>query len=140
MTFAEKDLAHLLQTLQTQLSPLKVDSSQVHDLLIILTSKSLGHGSEELGKILMKFFLKSLSAAAAKPKAILLLSDAVHLACENSAALSSLTVLVEQGIKIFVDGTSVDYYQIEQKIKIGQVASMLAICGEIMNAGRIISL
>lgn len=140
MTFAEKDLANLLQVLQSKLSPLKAESSHIHDLAIILTGESFGHGDDGLGKILMKFFLKSLSTGPTKPKLIVLMSGATHLACENSAVFSNLSRLQEQGIKIFIDGTSVDYYRCEEKIKIGQVVSMLSICTEILNSGRVITL
>lgn len=141
MTSAEKDLASLLAVLQTKLSPLKTDPSpHIHDLAIILTGESFGHGDEGLGRILMKFFLKSLTTGTTKPKLIVLMSGATQLACANSPVLANLSMLQEQGIKIYIDGTSVDYYRCEEKIKIGQIVSMLSICTEILTAGRVITL
>jgi hypothetical protein len=143
MTFAEKDLAGLLRSLQTLPSPIKEDFQSGSDLVILITSPTFGNGTEHLGKILMKFFLKSLSATPLKPKMLILLNDAVLMACENteySEMISSFTILQEQGIKILIEGTSVDYHQVEDKIKCGQVVSMLSICGEILSSGRVLTL
>jgi len=140
MTSAEKELASLLQVLQTKLSPLKTESEPARDYVLLLTDESFGHGNEALGKILMKFFLKTLTTSTIKPKVLILMNDGVHLACENSPVLGSLSILVEQGVKVLVDGTSVDYYQAEKKIKAGQVVSMFAICCDLLSAGRVIGL
>lgn len=137
LTFAEKDLASLLQALQTPAPAKAGTSSPGNDMVVVITGQGLGRGSEHLGKILMKFFLQSLTASAAKPRMIILMSDGVLLACENAEVLGSLTVLQEQGTRILVDGTSVDYHQMEDKVRCGQVVSMLAICGEIIAAPRI---
>src|SRR4029077_21030082 len=83
LTFAEKDLANLLRVLQTQLSPLKTESSSTNDLVILITAQCLGHGNEGLGRILMKFFLKSLASGPVKPKLLVLINDGSLLACEN---------------------------------------------------------
>ncbi len=140
MTFAEKDLAGLLKSLQTLPSPIKEDTPSGSDLIILITGSSLGNGTEHLGKILMKFFLKSLSANPVKPQMLILFNDAALMVCENSEMLGSFTVLQEQGIKILIEGTSVDYHQIEEKIKCGQVVSMSSICGELLNSGRVLTI
>jgi hypothetical protein len=138
LTFAEKDLHALLQALQTQPAPSQAENSPKLDMIIVITGQGIGHGNDHLGRILMKFFLQSLTACATKPRLIIFIGEGVLLACENSEVVSSMVVLQEQGVKILIEGTSVDYHRVEEKIRCGEVVSMLSICSEILNATRII--
>lgn len=143
-SFLEKDLNLYLKMIrgdyaELEEQKLKFTGPPLKDSVIVITSESLGDGSEHLGKILMKFFLKSLITSAVKPKALVFMNSGIHLVTEESEVIGNLTVLQEQGLKVLVCGTSVDYHQVEEKVKVGQVVSMLAICTELLDATKVIT-
>ncbi len=57
---------------------------------MFIDSDFLGRGSEELGKILMRFFLQTLEQSELQPGKITLLNTGVKLACEGSEVLEDL--------------------------------------------------
>ncbi len=146
-TFVEKDLNYYLRMLRGDFAELEeshpmkaMGPISQKNIVILLHSHTLGQGKEELGKRLLKFFFQSLINSRTKPKAIILINTAVHLAAENSELLGKLTILEEQGIKILVCVISADEYGVENRIKVGSVADMDAICEQILSAWKVITL
>ena len=101
-------------------------------LVIAIGQDSMGHGSEELGKILIKGFIFSISQLSTPPKAILFFNSGVKLATESSNALADLKVAEEKGTKIRVCGTCVDYFGCKAEIAVGEIVNMYDIV-EFMN-------
>ncbi|MFH0801641.1 MAG: hypothetical protein V2A78_04565 [bacterium] len=146
-TFAEKDLSYYLRMIRGDFSELEeVQTSKVSgpitpkNIILLFTSDSLGRDSTELGRRLLRFFLNSLANNRIKPKAIILTNSAVSLACEDSPVLGKLAILEEQGIKVLVCALSCDEFKCEEKVKIGSLSDMDAICDNLMNAWKVISL
>lgn len=146
-TFAEKDLNYYLQMIRGDIAELEKMAtvklsagSSTRDIVVLLTSATLGTGREELGKRLVKLFLQALTNSKVKPRSIILLGSAVNLATDASEVLGSLTVLQEQGIKILVCLESSKEFGVEQEIKIGILSDMNGICEHLLSAWKLISL
>lgn len=146
-SFAEKDLNYYLRMIRGDFAELEEGlpeklptSSKQKNIVIFLGSKSLGRGNRELGLKLMKLFLKALAHGAVKPRAIVLVNDAVELAIEGSAVLDELIVLSEQGVQVMSCLSSLDEIQAEEKIAAGSQADMHKICEVLLDAWKVISL
>jgi len=107
-------------------------------LVIAIGKKSLGEGEPELGEILMKSFLHTLTNLAEKPSAILLFNSGVHLVKPGANTIADLQALAQSGTRILVCGTCLDYYDIRPEV--GSVASMLDIAEEMTKAEKSITL
>ncbi|MCI7223863.1 MAG: hypothetical protein MR477_06235, partial [Fusobacterium sp.] len=71
---------------------------------------------------------------------LILYSEAVLLALANSNVNRYLKNLQNKGVNILICSTSARYYQIENKINVGKLASMKTILEKKMAATKIISL
>ncbi|MBW1709775.1 MAG: sulfurtransferase-like selenium metabolism protein YedF [Deltaproteobacteria bacterium] len=108
-------------------------------LAVKISNQFMGHGSEELGRILMKAFIKTLSDATFKPKKLVFYNSGVHLTAEDSEHLEVLKDLEKSGVEILVCGTCLDYYQIKGKLAVGRVSNMFEIIETLSGADRVIS-
>ncbi|GEA14593.1 MAG: hypothetical protein PWR22_1168 [Moorella sp. (in: firmicutes)] len=117
----------------TQLS---VNPGQV----LLVTSASLGRGSEELGSILMRSFFYSLSETEVLPRRVLFINSGVQLCCQGSPVLDSLLALEQKGVEILACGTCLDYYHLKEKLCAGSVTNMYTIIEHLMAAEKVITL
>lgn len=147
-TFAEKDLNYYLRMIRGDFAGLEEQEPQMvrvasapsqKNIVILLTSQSLGSGNEELGKRLLKHFLEAVVHNRVKPRAIILTNSAVRLAVDDGDILHKLIVLEEQGIKILVCVLSADEYKVEEDLKVGSVSDMDAIAEHLLSAWKVIT-
>ena len=105
---------------------------------LLITGELLGRGSEELGALLMKSFLYALAESDCLPESVTLLNSAVRLACAGSPVLDSLSKLEAKGVVIQSCGLCLDYYQLKEKTRAGQVTNMYAIVDQLLTEEAII--
>lgn len=91
-----------------------------------ITTNSIGQGSPDLGEVLMKSLMVTLTQQAA-PAALLFLNTGVYLAIEGSPVLGQLQALAGRGTEMLVCGTCLNYYKISGKLAVGVVSNMLEI-------------
>ncbi|EOD00038.1 sulfurtransferase-like selenium metabolism protein YedF [Caldisalinibacter kiritimatiensis] len=109
------------------------------DMTIVFGSDKLGQGSDELGKILVKGFIYSLTEAIPYPATLVFLNSGVNLTTEGSEVIEDLKKLEEQGVEILTCGTCLDFYGIEDKLKVGEVSNMYTIVEKIKNAANTVT-
>lgn len=114
-------------------------SRPASDLVYLITKDTLGHGSEELGAILMKAFFTTMLETEPQPKAVIFLNGGVKLAVEGSPVLGQLTALAGKGVQIAACGTCLDYFGLKEKLAVGEVSNMYAIVST-LSAGRAVTL
>ncbi len=112
---------------------------QARDVVLIATDR-LGTGDKRLGEILMKAFLNTLWDAEPKPAKILFMNDGVRLTTEGSEVLDTLKLLEKEGVGIFSCGTCLDYYQLKDRLKVGQVTNMYDTVDSLLTAGKVIKI
>lgn len=98
------------------------ENSQGKTYLIL--SDKLGKGDDELGKVLIKGFLYTLTQTEPFPKKILLLNSAVKLSTENIETLEHLQTLKEKGVEIYSCGTCLNFYGLAEELKVGEIGNM----------------
>lgn len=119
---------------------LHTEGQRTGNIVIYVSSSEIGHGSSELGQILMKSFMFTLFESEEVPGSLLFVNSAVYLTCENSPVLEYLMNLQKRGVEILSCGTCLDYFKIKEKLCVGQVTNMYTILEKMNKADKVISL
>ncbi|NYA62004.1 sulfurtransferase-like selenium metabolism protein YedF, partial [Lactobacillus salivarius] len=106
--------------------------------IVVINTDSVGHGDEKLGKILLKSFIYSLTGQDVLPEYILLYNGGVKLTVEDSDSFQDLKDLEEAGVKIMSCGICLDYYDLKDKISVGEVTNMFRIVELMRTANRVV--
>lgn len=119
---------------------MEITASLAPHTAVLITSTGIGQGDHQLGHILMKGFLYSLSQLEEIVRYILFVNSGVFLATEGSDVLPHLHVLEERGVQIISSSTCLEYYHLSDKLCIGTTANMFTITEKLMNSLRVITL
>ncbi|MDQ7823383.1 MAG: sulfurtransferase-like selenium metabolism protein YedF [Candidatus Eremiobacteraeota bacterium] len=103
-----------------------------------VNSDTIGVGPEELGRILMRAFLKTLPEVTPAVTALVFLNRGVHCAVEGSAFLETLRDLECAGLEIHSCGTCLDYFGMMDKVKAGKVSNMYEILQILAGSDRVV--
>ncbi|MBC5627038.1 sulfurtransferase-like selenium metabolism protein YedF [Clostridium sp. NSJ-49] len=110
------------------------------DWCIFVGKDIIGAGAEELGKSLMKMFFYTLSEDEDLPKAVLFMNDGVKVPTLNEQAIEHLEVLAQKGVNVLVCGACLNYYNLENELKVGTVSNMYDIVGVMKSTSKVITL
>jgi selenium metabolism protein YedF len=108
-------------------------------ILVVVSSDTLGRGSEELGRVLMKSFLTTLKDLEEKPWRIIFLNSGVRLAARESECIGQLRELEKGGVEILSCGTCLDYFHLKEDIGAGRVTNMFEVVSSILQATHVIN-
>jgi selenium metabolism protein YedF len=108
--------------------------------LLLIASDTLGRGEEELGDILMRSFIHTLSEVTPKPNRIIFINSGVKLVAKGSEVIDDLHALKDQGIEILACGTCLGYYNLKEAVEVGQISNMYDITSALLQAGKIIAI
>lgn len=117
---------------------IKAADSHGQGTVVVLSSKCMGDGEEELGRTLMKGFIYALTQQDALPAVVLLYNTGAYLSCEGSDSLEDLLFLESQGVEILTCGTCMNYYGLSDNLKVGSVTNMYEIVEKQTGAALII--
>jgi len=109
-------------------------------ITVLITNDRFGIGDARLGEILMKSFLNTLWDSRPRPQRIILMNSGVQLAVEGSDVLDALNLLVKDGVTVLSCGTCLDYYNLRDKLKVGQVTKMPDTVQSLLTADKIIKI
>ena len=109
-------------------------------LVVAIYREKMGEGDEELGKILIKAFINSLTELPTPPKSVIFVNTGVLLASDGANTIDDLKKLEQSGTTILSCGICVEYYGIQDKIAVGSVAFMSDVIEIMASAGNIISI
>lgn len=105
--------------------------------VLFFSNNELGAGSRELGEMLMRNFIYTLTKRETLPQALVFMNSGVKLCIEGSAAIEELQFFEKEGITILVCGTCLDYYELKDKHRVGQVSNMYDIADLLLDAERV---
>lgn len=108
--------------------------------VIFVGSDKLGNGDDKLGSALMRSYMFALSEADTIPETILFVNSGVRLTTDGSEVLESLSKLKEKGVLMLSCGTCLDFYNLKDKLLIGDVTNMYTIVEKMNNASNTITL
>jgi selenium metabolism protein YedF len=107
--------------------------------ILFCKSDRMGDGDPELGRLLLKNFLMTLTELDQLPDTILFVNSGVKLACHDSEALEALNLLAGRGVDIAACGLCLEFYHLKDQLRVGRVTNMLEIAASQLRAGRIIT-
>jgi len=107
-------------------------------VLVYINSNLMGTGEEELGKILMRAFLKTLKDVSPRPQKLIFVNSGVRLTTEGSDVLESIRELEAMNITVMSCGTCLDYYHLKDKLKVGLASNMFDIASSLTEADRMV--
>lgn len=108
------------------------------NVVVAINSNRMGHGHDELGAVLMKGFIFALTQQDVLPSTVLFYNGGANLTIEGSASLEDLKNLEAQGVEIMTCGTCLNYYNVADKLAVGEVTNMYAIVEKLTQADLVV--
>jgi selenium metabolism protein YedF len=102
--------------------------------VLLITSDVMGRGEDKLGGLLIANFLRLLGESPEKPAAMIFLNSGVRLVCDGSNVLDHVRKLEEQGVKMLVCTTCLEYFDFADKLKVGKPTTMVKSIQSMMTA------
>lgn len=125
---------------ETHAHPVSANAPAAGPLALLISSDQMGRGEAELGNILIRAFFHTLNEAQPLPDVIIFLNSGVKLVAEGSAALDDLSALNDLGVEMLACGTCLGYYDLKERVKVGEISNMYAIAETLLRAGKVVSL
>ena len=127
--------------LQDGVIPLiNLQSNTETNTAVFISSNTMGKGEEELGKILIKGFIYSLSELLNPPEYLVFFNSGVKLTSKESNTIEDLKKITEKGTKVLACGTCVNYYNLGDEIAIGTIVNMYEITEIMTSCEKIINI
>lgn len=115
------------------------DTPQKKSLVVYISSETMGQGDDELGRILMKVYLDTLSHFAKDISHIIFVNAGVKLAVEDSPVLENIQELEHVGAEVLSCGACLNHFGITDKLAVGSVSNMYTILEVQAKAGTLLS-
>jgi selenium metabolism protein YedF len=109
-------------------------------LVVVAPSEFMGRGEEELGHVLMRAFFHTLGEVEPLPNTIIFYNSGVKLAAQGSPIVEDLLDLAARGVEILACGTCLGYYELMDKLAVGEVSNMYTIAETMLGASKVVSL
>jgi selenium metabolism protein YedF len=108
--------------------------------VVLITADCMGRGAEELGKLLIKGFIFSLTQLDPRPEAVIFLNGGAYLTTEGANTVPDLQSLQEQGTEVYTCGTCANYYKLAESLAVGSITDMMKITTMLAKADGVISI
>jgi selenium metabolism protein YedF len=131
---ADSPLHPLTQSPPQPVSP----STRPANVVVLLSSDVFGTGEDELGRILMRAFVKTLGELEPLPTKILFANAGVRLTTKGSNLIDDLRELESAGVEILSCGTCLDYFGLVDALEVGAKTNMYEIVSALAEADRVI--
>jgi selenium metabolism protein YedF len=92
--------------------------------VVVIPSRTMGVGSDELGETLLKMFIYSLTEQDILPSHLLFYNEGAKLATTQSSTLEDLKKLKEANVEILTCGACLDYFDLKEELAVGEVTNM----------------
>ncbi len=109
--------------------------------VVFVSSDSIG-SDYELGKELMKGFLKTFLDLDRKdlPEKIIFVNKGVHITCFWEETIEHLKKLEEMGVEIYSCGACLNYFKITEQLKVGKIGNAFDSVQSLMQGDSVVNL
>jgi len=107
--------------------------------IVVFTDEKMGTGTEELGVLLLRNFLKTIVRDELVPRKIVCYNQGVRLGIQGSPVLEELFELAKSGVELLFCGTCLDYYKLKDKLAVGKISNMGEIAKTLFEADSVIA-
>lgn len=134
-----KTQAELLKPEASEYCPVVTHKNDKDHHVIAISNNHMGQGPEELTALLIQGFVNTIKEVSPLPTTIVFYTNGVFLTLEDSPVISSLRDLENRGVKILVCGTCLSYFEVKEKMAVGQVSNMYTILEVLSHATHVVT-
>ena len=132
----QADGAHFVITINREGTTIPAPTQGVSGTAVVISSQYMGRGTDALGAILIKGFIFAQTQLETLPGTIIFYNGGVQHTLENAPSIADLQYLQDNGVKILVCGTCLNYHGVKNAV--GEVTDMYNIATILQNATHII--
>ncbi len=108
-------------------------------LVYVIPADTMGRGDDNLGRVLMRAFVKTIKDVQPRPARIFFYNTGVRITATDSDLIAPLKTLEEEGVAIFSCGTCLDYFDLKDHLLVGKVTNMYDILDTMTSAAKVVS-
>jgi selenium metabolism protein YedF len=108
--------------------------------VLVVSQDTMGKGSDDLGKVLIKSFFHTLAETDPSPDTLIFLNSGVKLVAGGSEVIEDIKVLEHKGKRILACGTCLDFFKLKEKLLAGKISNMYEIKELMLTASSTINL
>lgn len=128
------------QVSQLELLPCPVPEATTNAKNVVYVgTNSMGLGSEDLGQKLMRGFLRTWIDVNPLPWRMIFINSGVKLTTLDEEAVEAVSMLEDRGVEILSCGTCLQFFGLEDKLRVGRVTNMFEVIETFNSANKIIS-
>lgn len=132
--------SEIVQKVQEEILACSVpEQSQDSKIVVYVGNNCMGRGDDELGKKLIRGFLRTWIDISPKPWRMIFINSGVKLTTIDEEAAEAVSLLEEKGVQVLSCGTCLQHYGIEDKLRVGKVTNMFEIIESLNAAAKVVS-
>jgi selenium metabolism protein YedF len=108
------------------------------NLVVLIPTDTFGVGDPDLGRALLLAFIGTLDKLSPRPSRLIFLNAGAKLVCDEPAFVDKVSALSEIGCEVLVCGTCLDFYHLDEQLKVGKVSNMMEIASTLASADKVI--
>jgi selenium metabolism protein YedF len=108
--------------------------------VIAISSDVMGRGDQDLGMVLMRSYLHTLTEVEPRPDVMVFFNNGVRLAVAGSPAVDDLQAIAARGTRLLLCGTCLNAFELRDLVAVGEVSNMYAISETMLQAATVINL
>jgi selenium metabolism protein YedF len=107
--------------------------------LVFIGQHAMGRGDDELGQRLMRGFLRTWIDSDPKPWRMIFINAGVNLTTVDDEAVEAISLLQDHGVEILSCGTCLQFFGLEEQLRVGRVTTMYEVIESMNGATKVIS-
>lgn len=107
--------------------------------VVYVANDCMGRGDDELGQKLMRGFLRTWIDTEPKPWRMIFINSGVRLTTIDDEAVDAVAMLQERGVEVLSCGTCLQFFGLEDKLRVGKVTNMYEVIESMNSATKVIS-
>lgn len=112
----------------------------IQDQVMLIRADAIGKGDGELGRVLVQRFINEWVRMDEKPNTLIMINAGVHLVHQHAPTAKAIKKLIDVGVNVYVDLTSVEYYRLNLDELVGTVIPTQRIVEILLLAPKVLTL
>ncbi|MCX6335443.1 MAG: sulfurtransferase-like selenium metabolism protein YedF [Bacteroidia bacterium] len=108
------------------------------DFVIAFASDKMGEGEQELGRLLITNFIKSIKDLDVLPRKMVFYNNGVKLGSTESPVYDHLKEIETMGVGLLFCATCVNFYKLQDRVTIGTLSNMFEIAQVMASADNVL--
>lgn len=108
-------------------------------IVVYVGGSRMGNGDEDLGRKLMRGFLRTWIDVDPLPWRMIFINSGVELTVIDEEAVDALGMLEQKGVEILSCGTCLQHFGYESDLKVGRTTNMYEVVDSFRKAAKVVS-